>query len=89
MEGHLAKVKDGMQPRLVPLDSLAPVRPLYAQDLVTSVGTGKETFGKLFKIRIYGQDRCTLRGFRQKTGRGEKNFFEDTTNLVEVFPPLH
>jgi hypothetical protein len=89
MEGHLAKVKDGMQHRLVPLDNLVPMRPSHAQDLVTSFYTGNDTtFGKLFKIRKYDKEFCTLRGFGEKTGRAEKSFSEETIFLVEVFPPL-
>jgi len=88
MDGILARVREGRQHKLVPLTSLVPVVPTCKDDIVTSFGTNHDTHGKLFKVREYHSDSCVLRGFGQKTGRGEKNFTEFTCNLAEVFPPL-
>jgi len=88
MEDTLAKVKEARRHQLVPLTSLLAVKPTGINDLVMNFDTGSETFGKLFKVREYGEDKCVLRGFRQKSGKGEKNYFEFTCNLAEVFPPL-
>jgi hypothetical protein len=88
MEGTLAKVREARRHQLVPLSSLLAANPTGINDLVTNFDTSSETFGKLFKVREYDEDKCVLRGFRQKTGKGEKNYFEFTRNLAEVFPPL-
>lgn len=88
MDGQLAKVREGKQHKLVPLSSLLPVAPAWKDDIVTSFSTNNDLYGKLFKIREYHADVCVLRGFGQRTGRGEKNFTESTHYLAEVFPPL-
>jgi len=88
MEGALAKVREAKRHQLAPLSSLVSVKPTRANDLVTSFEMGSKTFGKLFKVREYSEDKCTLRGFGQKTGKGEKNYLEFTRSLAEVFPPL-
>ena len=88
MNGQLVKVREGKQHKLVPLLSVLPVAPAWKDDIVTSFGTNPDTYGKLFKVREYRADSCILRGFAQKTGRGEKNFTEFTHHLAEVFPPL-
>jgi hypothetical protein len=88
MEGALAKVREARQHQLIPLSSLIAAKPTGTNDLVTNIDTSSETFGKLFKVREYNEDKCVLRGFRQKTGKGEKRILEFTRNLAEVFPPL-
>lgn len=87
MENGLAKVRDGMQTKSVPLSSLQALPPTWKNDIVTSFSLG-ETCGKLYKIRDFDTGYCVLRGFGQRTGRNEKNFRVITRELAQVFPPV-
>jgi hypothetical protein len=86
MENNLAKVRDGMRRKSVPLSSLQAIPPTGKDDIVTSFSLGK-THGKVYKIREFSGDFCVLRGYRERAGRSEKNACIVTHELAQVFPP--
>ena len=88
MENGLAKIRDGMQTKSVPLSSLQALPPTWKNDIIISFSSG-ETYGKLYKIRDFDTGHCVLRGFGQRTGRNEKNFLIITRELAQVFPPVN
>ena len=67
MENGLAKVRDGMQTKSVPLSSLQALPPTWKNDIVTSFSLG-ETYGKLYKIRDFDSGCCILRVSGKKLG---------------------
>jgi hypothetical protein len=84
--GDDAKIQDGFETKLIPLDDLHPVRPTSKGQLVTA--TSGAMCGEVLKVREYGQTSCTVGRPGKVLRKKELNPSIDLSELVEIYPPF-
>ncbi len=86
MENDLVKVRDKMDTKFVPFQSVSPLLPTLKGDLVTPI-TGERQGTRFTVIRIV-DDQCVLRkpGHRPTKGNPDSEF--SVFDLIQVYPAL-
>lgn len=82
--GDEAKVRDGRDTKMVPLDNLYALRPIAKGDLVTAQ-TGSMV-GVALKVREYCSDECVVRKPGQVLRKYDTDPVIPTTELIQIFP---
>lgn len=82
--GNEAKVRDGRDIKMVPLDNLYALHPVEKGDLVTAQ-TGSMV-GVALKVREYRSDECVVRKPGQVLRKYDTDPILPTTDLVQIFP---
>ncbi|KAJ3510153.1 hypothetical protein NLJ89_g4845 [Agrocybe chaxingu] len=86
VEGDNARVRDGMQQRLVALGSLKPLHPSAVGDLVVVVSGSLQ--GNIYKVKEYSGATCNVQEPGTRVSKKKGNHTIVTENLVQVFPPF-
>ena len=84
--GDDAKIRDGFETKLIPLNDLHPVRPTDKVQLVTA--TSGAMCGAVLKVREYGETSCTVGQPGKVLRKKESNPSIDLSELVEMYPPF-
>jgi len=84
--GDDAKIRDGFETKLIPLNDLHPVRPTDKVQLVTA--TSGAMCGAVLKVREYGETSCTVGQPGKVLRKKESNSSIDLSELVEMYPPF-
>lgn len=79
-------MRDGMETHMLPVTSVIPILANRKQDPIVCFAEG-DNFGKLFKIKTFGVQECSVRIFGTKAGKGEKLCDISTASLAVVYPP--
>lgn len=86
VDDQTVMVQDGTVSRQVPLSTLSTFRPTRAGDWVVPISGDHQ--GKIFKVRTYSDQRCTVREDGRRLSKNETDISVPTSELVEIFPPL-
>ncbi|KAJ3508347.1 hypothetical protein NLJ89_g5806 [Agrocybe chaxingu] len=81
-EADSAMVRDGMQRRQVPLERVRPVEPSAVEDLVVPISG--DLSGKLYKVKVYGEQECELRAIPTPTWLLDARFGPHRIKLLEI-----
>ena len=84
--GDDAKIRDGFETKLIPLNDLHPVRPTDKVQLVTA--TSGAMCGAVLKVREYGETSCTVGQPGKVLRKSESNPSINLSELVEIYPPF-
>lgn len=81
VEAGEVMVRDCSTFRCLPLSHVIPVSPRAKGDLVVSFAPG-ESFGKIFKVKTFGHQKCEVKDFT-----GKSLSMLSTMDLASIYPP--
>ncbi|PPQ83966.1 hypothetical protein CVT26_011328 [Gymnopilus dilepis] len=84
--GDTVTVQDRMQTRSFALTKVIPIVANRKDDILACFAEG-DHFGRMFKVKTFGSDKCVVRPLGMKSGKGEKLLTLETSSLVIVYPP--
>ena len=84
--GDTVTVQDRMQTRSFALTKVIPILANRKDDILACFAEG-DHFGRMFKVKTFGSDKCVVRPLGMKSGKGEKLLTLETSSLVIVYPP--
>lgn len=87
IDGETVTVRDRRFTRTLALSHAVVVNPTRKEDPVVSFADDS-SFGRLYKIKNFGQEECKVRDFAARSGQGEALYTMATSYLAVIYPPF-